>query len=183
MRTLSFIILLMTFGILTTQAQQGVVLKVEMGASNVSSDDVGETSYKFSFTPGVGYNFQLNDNFAIEPALKYAMKGYSKNDQNLNLGYLALPLTLKVYPSESIVIHAGPEVGFLMSDKLQGADLGDGEFESTDFGANFGLDFFVNEALSVGFNGVIGFSDIYADAGKKGKNQAWLTSFNYYFLK
>jgi hypothetical protein len=56
-------------------------------------------------------------------------------------------------------VEAGPQIGFLLSAKSRGEDIGD-LYKSSDFGLNLGLGYNFTEDLSIALRYTIGLSDI-----------------------
>lgn len=181
-----FLMLFLNFSVVN--AQNSVVLKVDLGASTLTGEVLGTYKMRFSTGSGLGYNLQLSDHFAIEPAAKYTTKGTSINGTNADINYFSAPLTLKYYPVKCFYLHAGPEASYLVSAKYPNyrgemPSFKD-EIRKTDVGLNFGADFFAgNSSLTIGFNGVIGFDDISSKYLFESRNKTWMASLNYFLSK
>ncbi len=70
-------------------------------------------------------------------------------DESLNANYLLIPLMAKFYATEQFSLEFGPQVGFLMSAKIDGEDVKDA-FKSNDFALNFGAGYDATENINIG---------------------------------
>jgi len=81
---------------------------------------------------------------SIEPQAMYSQRGYSPKDNdgtyvNSTLGYLSMPLFLKVNLGEKFAIMAGPQFDFLSSVKDDNNNFDTGDFKSSSTGRTAGL--------------------------------------------
>ena len=108
-------------------AQEGFFAKA--GLSNVTAKvdifDESVSESEMGFFVGVGYNFDVSDDFDVEPSLLYSLV----NDLNS----LYIPIMAKYEVADEFTIQAGPQINYLLEDMTQG---------------EFGLDL----AFGVGYN-------------------------------
>ena len=108
-------------------AQEGFFAKA--GLSNVTAKvdvfDESVSDSEMGFYVGVGYNFDVSDDFDVEPSLLYSLV----NDLNS----LYIPIMAKYEVADEFTIQAGPQINYLLEDMTQG---------------EFGLDL----AFGVGYN-------------------------------
>ena len=108
-------------------AQEGFFAKA--GLSNVTAKvdifDESVSDSEMGFFVGVGYNFDVSDDFDVEPSLLYSLV----NDLNS----LYIPIMAKYEVADEFTIQAGPQINYLLEDMTQG---------------EFGLDL----AFGVGYN-------------------------------
>lgn len=108
-------------------AQEGFFAKA--GLSNVTAKvdvfDESVSDSEMGFFVGVGYNFEVSDDFDVEPSLLYSLV----NDLNS----LYIPIMAKYKVADEFTIQAGPQINYLLEDMTQG---------------EFGLDL----AFGVGYN-------------------------------
>ena len=108
-------------------AQEGFFAKA--GLSNVTAKvdvfDESVSDSEMGFFVGVGYNFEVSDDFDVEPSLLYSLV----NDLNS----LYIPIMAKYEVADEFTIQAGPQINYLLEDMTQG---------------EFGLDL----AFGVGYN-------------------------------
>ncbi|ETN96536.1 porin family protein [Zhouia amylolytica] len=165
------------FGFLfTSQAQE-----VEFGAKgglnlfNRYGDNVGNTDFRTSFHVGGVAEIKFTEKFSLQPELLFSSQG-SKYDLILDgfseinapegtkatltekLNYINLPVIAKYYVAKGLSLEAGPQLGFLASAKRDLEFSGDtmdfdvdDEYDSFDFGLNFGLGYKLDNGLF--FNG------------------------------
>jgi len=80
-----------------------------------------------TYDPRVGYNFGLlghihfNSEFAFQPEIVYSAQGAKYKIENVttkyNLDYINIPLLFQYMFDNGFRLHAGPQVGFLISAK------------------------------------------------------------------
>ncbi|MET0759396.1 MAG: porin family protein [Flavobacterium sp.] len=149
--------------------------------------DVEDTSMKVGFNVGGLVEIKVSEKFSVQPELLFSTQGakeeYSetsgadsyKVENNLNLGYLNIPIMAKYYVIDKFSLEAGPQFGFLMSAKSdytetqtvggvtstfsEEVDVKD-EMNSVDFGINFGAGYDFTENISAGVRYNLGLSDI-----------------------
>ncbi len=133
----------MLLGAFTTKAQSiQIIPKAGINIATQSIEGVSNEKMKVGFQGGVGVNLQIaRSNFSIQPEINYVSKGValkaggSKN--NLNLGYLELPVLAK-YSFGPVYINAGPSIGLLVSKEEKVIKNYGSEFKKIDVGALLG---------------------------------------------
>jgi opacity protein-like surface antigen len=159
---------------------------------------------------GAFVEFKISDKFSFQPELLYSMQGakseYSEDFEGdfysekltLNLGYLNIPLMAKYFASEKFYVEAGPQIGFLLSAKADGSytesfggetftETVNGEnvkedFQSLDFGLNFGLGYEFTGNLFLGARYNLGLSNVFKDSDEfKATNGVFQISVGYKF--
>jgi hypothetical protein len=126
---------------------------------------------------------KLSDKFAVQPELLFSMQGAGFDVGDSNLNYINIPVMAKYFVADNFSIEAGPQIGFLMSAKLDGTDIKDAA-NSTDFGINFGGSYYLNENMFLTARYGFGLTDVEKDleAGVDGsKNAVFQVSFGYKF--
>jgi hypothetical protein len=103
-------------GIFMAQAQEGFAVKA--GLNNVSvSVDLGTfgnvSDSELGFFVGGGYNFEIDEQWAIEPSLLLSIVS--------DLTSLYIPVMLKYEVAPSFNIQAGPQINYLLEDVPDGA--------------------------------------------------------------
>lgn len=151
------------FGLSSVNAQEvkfgakaGLNLSTIGGDFGVSDfDEDTNTKSKVGFHVGGLAEIVLSDKFSIQPELlfsqqgakiEYSFSGFPEDnyDVETTLSYINLPIMAKFYPIENLSIEAGPQFGFLISDKDVDSDdgtiSGEGapEYKSFDYGLNIG---------------------------------------------
>jgi len=175
-----------------------------------------EASSKIGFHVGGLAEIMLSEKFAIQPEVLFSSQGYktdyyddndNKQDNNVNLSYITLPVMAKFFPIENLSIEAGPQVGFLISAKDDEIDYyndlypndeqvetKDG-YKGTDFALNFGAGYkldngvFFSARYSFGLSKVDDedfyndpeYGDIYNNFAFSRKNRVFQLSVGYMF--
>ena len=134
----------------TLFAQISVGAKAGVNLANVNGD-VDNTDMKVGFHVGGYVNVAFSDALSLQPELlfnsvgyKYTVSnGFDEADVTSNLNYISIPVSL-MYSIGPVDLHAGPQLGFLMSAKTKSdfdgfddQDLKD-DLKSTDLGFNVG---------------------------------------------
>ncbi len=126
-------------------------LKTGLNISNFTGGDADRNNL-FGFQIGGFAEFELSDNFSLQPELLYSRQGSEVNNSvKIKVDYLAIPLMAKYYLSEKLSLEAGPQFSFLVNDKAEFTDssVPDAETDASsfDFGLNIGLGFDISSNL------------------------------------
>ena len=138
--------------------------------------DATDAKYKAGFNGGVLANFGINDMISIQPEVLYSMKGAKYdgigNDTKTNLGYIDVPVLVKVATGATgLFFEAGPQVGFLLSSKAEsgGVSVDFKDYtKSVDFGYAAGLGFQAESGPMVGLRYNGGFTKVGKDGSLGG---------------
>ncbi|MBF6607252.1 MAG: PorT family protein [Flavobacterium sp.] len=151
------IVLLLSLSFANAQDDKGVRfgLKAGLNLANIGGD-MEHSSMKAGFHIGGLAEIMLTENFALQPELVFSMQGtkyeYSSPvldvDENIDLAYLNIPLMAKYYVTDAFNIHAGPQIGFLMSAKFGGEDVKE-RYKSFDFGFGIGTGYNFRENFGI----------------------------------
>ncbi len=103
-----------------------------------------------SYHAGLYTNFSLFKGVSVQPELLYTTQGATyKNalkEYKNELGYISIPLLLKIDITKSLSLELGPQAAFLLEDK----DAFDPEDQNTfDFSANAGIALKLTERLGL----------------------------------
>ncbi|WPR70047.1 porin family protein [Flavobacterium sp. NG2] len=110
--------------------------------------------------------------FAIQPEVLFSTEGsklkFDGDEIQFNLSYINIPVMAKFYAAEKFSIHAGPQLGFLVSAKGKYKEAGMGEvkedikdaYKSVNFGLNFGAGYEFTDNLLVDIRYNVGLSDV-----------------------
>jgi len=162
-------------------------IKGGMNIANLSGDtdtELGRLKSKIGFNVGFFADFRQSEKFSVQLELLYSTQGAQiKIDENyggisitgydrLNLGYINVPVMAKYYVSEKFTIEAGPQIGFLVSaQEKYSIEASNGEsdsgsediienFQTVDFGLNFGLGYDITSKLNANFRYNLGLTNI-----------------------
>jgi len=193
MKTQFITITLLLSALLTVNAQNGknnTGLKLGYNLAAVSLDGESETGQRHAFHMGFYTESFASEDFSIQLEFLYSQQGYEINDNGgtftQKLGYLNLPIMLKLYPNTNFFLEAGPQIGLAISHKETFDDsfnLFDTSEEfnpsNFDWGVNFGGGFKTDSGVSLGVRYHLGLGDVY-DEGKP-KNRVWHFSIGFDF--
>lgn len=163
MKKLAFISLLAALVITSCCPPKFAVRGGFNGATFVGDDEATEnlsTELRPHF--GATAEFCLVNQFFFQPGIMFSQQGAKYEDSDgfdgrFKTDYLNLPLMVKYKVSDNFYFDAGPQIGFLLSAKdeydspISGEDDAKDFFKSTDFGANVGLGYVLDNGL--GFYG------------------------------
>ena len=159
------------FGFTNAQDSSNMSFGVKGGLNMSNFTGDLDSDAKIGFFVGGFAEFKVTEKFAVQPELLFSNLGAKDNDidEALNLNYILVPVMAKFYVTEKFNLEAGPQVGFLMSAKVDGEDVKD-FFKSTDFALNLGAGFDVTENLTVGLRYSLGLSNVIDADGVDVKN-------------
>ncbi|WP_188464153.1 porin family protein [Bizionia arctica] len=186
MKKLLLVAAIAVFGITNVKAQEiEFGAKVGVNLSDIYGDNTGLFDPITSiFNVGIMAEMSFSEKFSFQPEIMFSPQGTSIGDDIISLGYLNVPLMAKYYVTKGLSIEAGPQIGFLLYGDNEGRNVKD-DFNTVDFGVNFGLGYKLNNGLNFGarydlgltnINGIEGSSDSY-------KNGVFQVSVGYFFFK
>lgn len=189
-------VVVFTFG-LTNAQDVSYGVKGGLNLSNLSGD-IEDTKSLFGAHVGAFAEIKITDKFSVQPELLFSMQGAKQEytyfesfegftiteteKTTLKLGYLNLPIMAKYYVSDKFSLEAGPQIGFLLSAKVDfeytyretfdgvteiesesgSVDIKD-EVKSIDFGFGFGAAYNFTDKLSLGARYTLGLTSIAKD--------------------
>lgn len=153
---------------------QSVKFGVKAGV-NYSDPSIVNTkaSSKIGYHVGGIAEFKFSK-FAIQPELMYSVLGAKFNGNfiksDANVGYLSLPVFLKVYFLKKFSVEAGPQISYAINENtettLSGNNLGEIlQVNDFDYGISAGASAQLTEAIFVQLRGVYGFGEITKKTG------------------
>jgi hypothetical protein len=185
MKKIIFVAVIAIFSLVSVNAQTSFGAKAGLNVANLIGD-VTDNESLIGFNAGVFVEIPLADSFYIQPELIYSTQG-AKFDfpvigsTDLKLNYINLPIMFKYDVAKRFYLEAGPQVGFLVAADLGDLDVKD-SYESTDFGANFGLSYGFTDKIFAQARYNLGLSNIVKDNGNdKVSNAAMSFSLGYKF--
>ena len=197
MKTKLFTILLIFSALLIVNAQDSdssqklnTGIKLGYNLAAISYDGESETGQRHAFHAGFYGESFLNEVVALQIEFLYSQQGYEIEDNGgtftQKLDYINIPLMLKIYPSSSFFLEAGPQVGYAISHKEEfdsNFNLFDTsqEFEPNNFdwGVNFGGGFKTDSGVSLGVRYHLGMGEVYDEGSPQ--NRVWQFSLGFDF--
>ena len=164
------------FSALTTIQAQSVKLGLKAGLNyaNQTGTDITVNSKNYkneaisSYHAGLVAEINLFEGLALQPELLYSTQGATyKNalgDITNEVGYLSIPIMIKINLSKSISLELGPQASFLLSEK-DNVDLG--KSNTFDFGVAGGLGLKVTKSLFLQARYGLGLTEISKEAQTK----------------
>lgn len=179
-----------TFGIANAQSVKFGV-KAGVNIATLTGDAVADdVSMKVGFNAGGLAEIKFTDMIALQPEVLFSMQGARTVDRtndivgnrfeqesSVNLGYINVPVMLKIYPTKSFFLEGGPQVGFLISAKSKNEDTSnfvDGtsivesetvdikdNLKTLDVAFNLGLGYDFTENLFINARYSLGLTNVY----------------------
>lgn len=137
-------------------------LKVGANFANMKWDsDFGNFSpdSRTAFHFGAYLNVGFSETFSLQPELLYNSVGAKMDDEALKANYLSVPIMFKYNPVPVFNIHAGPQVGFLMSAKAEDEDVKE-MYKGLDLGLGVGIGADLPMGLGISARYVLGLANI-----------------------
>ena len=208
---------LMAFGFSNAQ-EVSYGVKGGLNLSNLAGD-IEDTKSLLGAHVGAFAEIKITDKFSVQPELLFSMQGAKQEytyfesfdgftieeteKVTIKLSYLNLPIMAKFYATEKFSFEAGPQIGFIMSAKVDydytyretfggiteietesgSEDIKD-DLKSIDFGFGFGAGYKFTENLSLGARYTLGLSSIAKDFDGESfdlKNNVLQVSLSYKF--
>jgi hypothetical protein len=154
----------MAFGFTNAQSTK-FGIKAGLNVSTLTGEYEDDTKSLIGFHVGGFAEIKVIERLAIQPELLFSTQGakfdgFGGDKYDSKLNYLNIPVVAKFYITKQFYVEAGPQVGFLLSAKLDGDDVKD-FYKSTDFGFNIGTGYNFTENLSAGIRYTVGLTGVY----------------------
>ncbi|MBF4985162.1 PorT family protein [Nonlabens mediterrranea] len=181
MKKIALSLILGVFALGVSSAQEiDFGVKGGVNFAKLTGDNVEDADGRTGFHVGLTGEYMFNDTFGLQGEVVYSTQGLQTEDeilgqnveQVLKLDYINVPVLAKFYIADSgFSIDAGPQIGFLVSDKYEvnGENVDDElNAETIDLSAGGGVAYKFKEGTSLeGFNisarYMIGLSNVYKD--------------------
>ncbi|MEO9484219.1 MAG: porin family protein [Ekhidna sp.] len=188
MKKFIYLICLLVLTSLSYSQKSGFKGGLNIGNEKATQGGIsGTADPKLSFMLGVYTEIELSDQLFLGPELIYSVDGgqigISGTTVRDNFSYLSVPFLLKYYANERFNIHAGPQLGFLLSAKVKG-NGGSADISSSLKKTNFSLAFGVEGDLgnvNLGARMILGLSNIANDPNAFGDVEYTLNTIQLYF--
>jgi len=174
-------------------------LKGGLNFAMIAGDDTDDFDGRIAFHVGAVAEFAISEKFSFQPELLYSSQGdkmtIEGTDIDFKLDYLNLPLLAKYYVAEGFSLEAGPQIGFLLSSKVESGGVSvdlDEVIKGIDFGLDFGLGYKLENGLNFAARYNLGLSNIVENDGSilgeeiiagdtKNHNEVFQLSVGYFF--
>lgn len=101
---------------------------------------LGDFNSLTTFHAGIYTQFSLGKTFSIQPEVLYARKGIARNDSTFRFDYLEVPVLAVLNLTETISLHAGPQLSVLMSAKEEDRETDTEPLHMFDYGVAAGAE-------------------------------------------
>ncbi|MGE5106442.1 MAG: porin family protein [Sphingobacteriales bacterium] len=162
------------------QVQFGI--KAGVNVASWTGSDADNSKSKIGFNAGALVNIPVSGGFSVQPELMYSGQGAKEEgtDSKANLDYLNIPVMAKYTFTGGFFAETGPQIGFLLSAKVDGVDLKD-QFKSTDFAWGLGVGYQSSVGIGGGVRYNYGFSKLDKDGQLKAYNGVFQVGIHYMF--
>ncbi len=149
-----------------TSFSQSVKFGVKAGLNyaNVTGSEI-KTDAITNYHAGLVAEINITQGLAFQPELLYSTQGATyktaTEDFKNELGYITIPIMLKIYLSDSVMLELGPQFGFLLSVKNKFDTQKSNTF---DFTANAGLGLKITDNLFAQARYGLGLTEIKTDS-------------------
>lgn len=127
----------------STAANAGIGIKGGVNFANVHGSDkdkYGSVNSHTSFHAGVYAQFSVSEFFSVQPELLYSRKGFERQDSVYRLDYLDVPILAVFNITDNLSVHLGPQVGVMMSAKVEEKEIDLEPYNTFDYGAAAGIE-------------------------------------------
>lgn len=130
---------------ITTPAVANTGFGIKAGAqfSNFRGDGKAQfpgLSSAASWMAGFYSQFGMGRVFSIQPEILYSRRQGKADAGDIRFDYLEVPVLGVFSFTENVSLHAGPQVGVMMSAKEEGNEINTKDFNSFDYGAAVGAE-------------------------------------------
>jgi hypothetical protein len=152
----------------------GVKAGLNLANQKYSSDGFSlDTKAKPGIHGGVFFVAMINEKFGVQPELLFSMQGanwdFQGDDGKFKYNYFAVPILFRYNITEMISIHAGPQIGMLLSAELENEDGDTDDWKDNTKGMDFagatGVEVDLPNGIGFGARYVLGFSNVAEDEG------------------
>lgn len=158
-------------------SQVSVGPRLSLNFSNaIGGENSAANKFKLGFSAGVFLKFQISDQAFFQPEMLYSSRGFKyigSGDTSLthNLSYIDYPFLIGIKVGESGFINFGPQIGYLINDKIKGAVTSSTSLDSsnvygyntTEYALAFGGGYMFKFNLLVSVRGMYGLTKLYAN--------------------
>lgn len=103
-------------------------------------DQLGDFSGLTTFHAGVYTQFSLGSFFSIQPEALYSRKGVERDDMTYRFDYIEVPVLAVFNVLDNVSLHAGPQIGIMMSAKEGDTEVDTEPLNAFDYGVAAGAE-------------------------------------------
>lgn len=176
--TLITVVAFMAMQTVYGQVSVSIGVKGGLNFANVNTSSVGAAyDSRTGYHAGAFASFKFTK-LAIQPEIIYSQQGSTVNSVDYSLGYINVPILLKLYLIGGFNLQAGPQFGFLSSATSGGVDV-KSLVKSSDTSIALGAGFDISKfCIDARYN--MGVSEINNQAGSAAaKNQVFQLSLGF----
>ncbi len=179
MKKLCIVAVLAIFSFTSVNAQEFAFgAKAGVNFASITGDQTDGVDSRTSFHIGAVAEIPISDKLSVQPELLYSSQGAKAksfgSELKFKYDYLNLPVMVKYYVVEGMSLEAGPQVGLLLSAKIESdeeaiidaitskaveTDVKD-SVSDIDFGLKFGAGYKLESGLNFGAHYNLGLSNL-----------------------
>jgi outer membrane protein OmpA-like peptidoglycan-associated protein len=163
----------------TNRVSGGIVAGANYSYINTSDEITGinyDWKWKFGPAGGIYLNISFGNTVSLQPSLLYSQMGarYYTTDNTgtfkwtQNLGYLSVPVPLKINAGNSVAFLVGPQVDFLVGASVKDASgnkvKNEDDFDQVDIAGTGGIQIAPNAPVSLTVRYIHGFKNLMNNA-------------------
>ncbi|WP_192822116.1 porin family protein [Rufibacter sp. LB8] len=104
------------------------------------SDQIAGLKSASNWHAGFYAQFSLNNVFSIQPEALYSRREVKSDNGGLQMDYIDIPVLAVFNFTENVSLHAGPQVGVMMTLRQDGKELDKEGYNTFDYGVAAGLE-------------------------------------------
>lgn len=155
-------------------------IKAGLNIANLKVEDFDNTDSRLGLHAGLYAHLHLAPQWALQPEVVYSAEGAKFDfgggeEATIKNDYVNIPVMLQYMFDNGFRIEAGPQLGLLVSSKIEDQDGNEEDakdsFKSTNVSIGFGLNYLTYSGFGVGGRYNLGVSNIADGSGDtKGRN-------------
>lgn len=145
----------------------------------IGGENSAANKFKIGYSAGVFLKFQISDQVSFQPEMLYSTRGfkYIGGDTSIkhNLSYIDYPFLIGIQVGENGFINFGPQIGYLINDKVKGVVTNSSSstnldssnvygYNTTEYALVFGGGYKFKFNLIVSVRGMYGLTKLYTNA-------------------
>ncbi len=139
--------------------KEQVVIGVKVGPVMSTFSNNADAKPFIGIYTGLFAAIKITDKYALQPEIAYTSQGAKFDTGDVNLNYIIIPMILKHYVADRIIVEVGTQMSFLTSTRSTNSELLD-SYNKIDFAANIGLSYYLNPKMMLGFRYCLGLARI-----------------------